>query len=773
MPAEEPLSPGHRACQGCGEILALRQVMKALGNNVVVVSATGCMEIVTSPYPQSAWRVPWLHVAFENASAVVSGVESAYKAMRRKGKIAESDDPVFLAYGGDGSTADIGLQSLSGALERGHNFVYVCLDNEAYMNTGIQRSSSTPYGAMTTTSPPGKKSIGQSTQKKNMPAIVAAHGIPYVATASPAFPVDLMNKVKRAASTPGPAYIHIYSPCPTGWRCSPEQSVEAARMAVLSKVFPLYEIIDGKWILSRAEKPPCDVACPSGINVQEFVELIAKGDLDEAIKVIKQDNPLPAICGRVCHHPCELACNRTQTDGAVGIEFLKRFVADMDLGKKEPYLPAKKAPKGKKVAIVGGGPGGITAAYYLAVEGYDVTIFEAMQKLGGWLVYGIPEFRLPRNTLEAEMNAVRKLGVEVRTGVKLGKDFTLESLRKDGYRAIFVAVGTQGSLRLNVPGDGLEGVYAGGDFLKQANMGGAVPAIGRRVAIVGGGNVAMDSARTALRLGADEVWVLYRRSREEMPAGMEEVEESEEERIHFEYLTAPVEVLGDGKVNNVRCIRMRLGEPDESGRRAPVPIAGSEFVIPVDSVISAIGLNVESGLFDADPEDLRPGTTSRGTLAVDPVTYATSVQGIFAAGDVVTGPATVVDAIGAAKEVAVSIDRYLSRKDLAAGRTKQGEPPVLSPAAVKGGRHKAGKLPPEERRRTQDEVQIGFTRDQAFEEASACLHCGVGDKVTVAEYLKSQRRFRHLTKGDIEKIEAKVESDYQALLARCGLATVR
>jgi len=253
------VSPGHRACQGCGEVLALRQAMKALGTNVVVLSATGCMEIITSPFPQTAWRVPWLHVAFENAAAVASGTESAFKALNRKGKI-NHPDTVFVAYGGDGATADIGMQALSGALERGHNFIYFCFDNEAYMNTGIQRSSSTPYGAATTTSPAGKKSIGQSTWKKNMAAIAVAHGAPYVATASPAYPIDLMNKVKKASLVPGPAYIHIYSPCPTGWRCGIDESIEVAKLAVQSKVFPLYEVIDGEYFLSRKVAKPKPVS---------------------------------------------------------------------------------------------------------------------------------------------------------------------------------------------------------------------------------------------------------------------------------------------------------------------------------------------------------------------------------------------------------------------------------------------------------------------------------------------------------------------------------
>ncbi len=255
LPVEEPLAPGHRACQGCGEVLALRQIMKALGNNVIVVSATGCMEIISSAYPQSAWRVPWLHVAFENAAAVASGVEAAHKAMIRKGRIADKNT-TFLAIAGDGGTADIGIQALSGALERGHNFVYVCLDNEAYMNTGIQRSSSTPYGAGTTTSPPGKKSIGQQTWKKNMPAIVAAHDIPYVATGSPAYYVDLMNKAKKASLVKGPAYLHVFSPCPTGWRCAVEDAVQTGRLVVQTKIFPLYEVIDGKYRLSRKIKKP-------------------------------------------------------------------------------------------------------------------------------------------------------------------------------------------------------------------------------------------------------------------------------------------------------------------------------------------------------------------------------------------------------------------------------------------------------------------------------------------------------------------------------------
>ena len=249
VPEKEGFAPGHRACIGCGEALAVRLACKAIGPNVIVANATGCMEVVSTQYPYTSWCMPWIHTLFENAAAVASGVEAALKAMIRKGKRADKGVKV-VAMAGDGGTSDIGLQALSGALERGHDLLYICFDNEAYMNTGIQRSSATPFGASTTTSPAGKKSIGQSTWKKNLPAIAAAHDIPYVATASPSYPFDLMDKVARGVATPGPAYIQILSVCPTGWRSSPDLSVRLGRLAVETGVFPLYEIEDGKYKLS-------------------------------------------------------------------------------------------------------------------------------------------------------------------------------------------------------------------------------------------------------------------------------------------------------------------------------------------------------------------------------------------------------------------------------------------------------------------------------------------------------------------------------------------
>ncbi|MBW1711674.1 MAG: pyruvate ferredoxin oxidoreductase [Deltaproteobacteria bacterium] len=256
LPRFEALVSGHRACQGCGEILALRQALKAIGGRMIVASATGCMEIVTSPFPHTAWAVPWIHVAFENAAAVASGIEAGRKALVRKGRLDPGQKVTIVAMAGDGGTADIGLQALSGAVERGHDFVYICLDNEAYMNTGIQRSSATPYGANTTTSPPGKISIGQQTQKKDVPAIIAAHGLPYVATATPAYYLDLMNKAKKASLAPGPAYLHLFSPCPTGWRSAGDSAINLARLAVQTKMFPLYEVIDGQYVLNKKITKP-------------------------------------------------------------------------------------------------------------------------------------------------------------------------------------------------------------------------------------------------------------------------------------------------------------------------------------------------------------------------------------------------------------------------------------------------------------------------------------------------------------------------------------
>jgi len=292
VPKKETFAPGHRACIGCGEALAVRLMAKALGQNVIIINATGCMEVIASPLPWTSWEVPWIHTLFENTAAVASGVEAGLKAMMRKGRRKVSDIKV-VAIGGDGATSDIGLQALSGALERGHDFLYVCFDNEAYMNTGIQRSSSTPYGASTTTAPAGKKSIGQLTWKKNLPAIAVAHDIPYVATASPSYPFDLMEKVAKGAATPGPAYIHVLSVCPTGWRSAADLTIRLGRLAVETAIFPLYEVENGRYKLSF--DPPKLRPVTDYLKLQGRFRHLTPEDIDKIqSRVIKEYEKLKA-----------------------------------------------------------------------------------------------------------------------------------------------------------------------------------------------------------------------------------------------------------------------------------------------------------------------------------------------------------------------------------------------------------------------------------------------------------------------------------------------
>jgi len=393
--------------------------------------------------------------------------------------------------------------------------------------------------------------------------------------------------------------------------------------------------------------------------------LLQRGKYKEAVEIIRNDMPFPAICGRVCFSPCEDACARTNVDQAVAIRALKKLAADVEResGRVKPKAVPEK--QRERVAVIGGGPAGLTAAYELAKLGYPVTVFERMAEPGGMMRYCIPDFRLERFVVKNEIAYIRDLGIEIKTGVEFGKDITLDSLQKEGYKAIFLAIGTQQGMKLNILGEDLNGVINAVDFLRDVALEKDVK-VGKRVTVIGGGNSAIDAARTSKRLGAEKAIVLYRRSREEMPALSSEVEEAEKEGVEFHFLVAPKQIIGEnGKVKAVECARMRLGEPDESGRRRPVPISFSEHQYEVDTVIPALGQVAEIA---SVPPGLSNKETKMPLVAVDPLTLETAILGVFAGGDITSGPASIIEAVGAGKKAAVSIHLYLTGQDIHEGR---------------------------------------------------------------------------------------------------------
>jgi heterodisulfide reductase subunit A-like polyferredoxin len=488
-------------------------------------------------------------------------------------------------------------------------------------------------------------------------------------------------------------------------------------------LFP--QAVPKKCTIDKREDRPCKAACidacPIHTNVPGYIKLIAEGQFKEAYKLIRETNPLPAVVGRVCYAPCEEACNRGQVDEPMCIRDLKRVPADQwNIEELEVPIIAKTD---KKVAIAGSGPSGLAAANDLALKGHSVTIFEALPEPGGMLRVGIPEYRLPKEILRQEIAYIQKLGVEIKAGVQVGKDVTLEELRKD-YDAIFIAVGAHGGMRLGVEGEDIPGVMEGIGFLRAANLGEKVE-IGKKVAVIGGGNTAIDCARTAKRLGAQEVTIVYRRSRAEMPASSEEVTAAEKEGIKIELLTAPKRFFSDnGKLAKMECIRMKLGEPDASGRARPIPIEASEFTTSVDTVIAALGQAPETEFV----KKLGVSLSKRGMIEIDPKTGATNIEGVFSGGDVVTGPAFVVDAIAAGKRAARSVCQYLNGEPLEL-EEKEQEPEKFSQEEIEDRKRR---FPPRNRmemreepvkKRIKDfrEVALGYSLEEAIEEASRCL----------------------------------------------------
>jgi heterodisulfide reductase subunit A len=481
----------------------------------------------------------------------------------------------------------------------------------------------------------------------------------------------------------------------------------------------------------KRKLPPCRSACPARVNVQGYVSLLQRGRYKEAVELIRSDMPFPAICGRVCFSPCEDACARTNVDQAVAIRALKRLVADVEReeGRIRPMPFSKKysAPaflQSEKAAVIGAGPAGLTAAYELAKLGHLVTVFERMTEAGGMMRYCIPDFRLEKFVVANEVAYIKDLGVEIKTGIEFGRDISLSSLCDDGYKAVFIAIGTQRGMKLNVPGEDSEGVINAIDFLKNIALGKHVE-IGEKVAVVGGGNSAIDAARTAKKLGAREVSILYRRSREEMPALPSEVAEAEKDGVKFYFLVAPKQIISaDGKVKAIECLRMRLGEPDESGRRRPIPISFSEHEYKVDMVIPALGQVAESACI---PNELSNKDERSPLIAVDPITLQTNLPGVYAGGDITSGPASIIEAVGAGKRAAISIHLYLTGQELRREREEDVEETTWVRNWGKIMKKERRYSAPVEKPRLSFEEALDYmekVEKEARFEACRCLSCG-------------------------------------------------
>ena len=482
-------------------------------------------------------------------------------------------------------------------------------------------------------------------------------------------------------------------------------------------------------VCKRLTPAPCQNACPVGIDVPSYTALIAAGRHQESLDLIRKDNPFPAVCGRICTHPCEYDCKRGDTDKSISIKSLKRFVTDHEKqAGRTPVTPAEIIHR-EKVAVIGSGPSGLTCAQDVIKKGYAVTVFESLPVAGGMLTLGIPDYRLPREEVDKEIDDIRALGVEIKTNTTIGKDLSMEDLLKD-YEAVFVGIGAWKSLNLNIPGeDEFEGFLDCVTFLKDVNLGNRDKP-GDQVVIIGGGNAAIDAARTSIRLGAREVNIVYRRSREEMPASAEEIDEAEHEGVRINYLAAPVRVVGKGgKVTGLECIRTELGEPDVTGRRRPVPVQGSEFVISADVIVPAIGQEPDISFLG---EESGVKVSKWNFIEVEPDTLQTSRRGVFAGGDAITGPASVIEAIATGQKAAVVIANYLKREELTAGQ-KNPRPRMLVDL-IKMTEEMEGYVRPEmptlaiEKRKTSfEEAETGFDEKIATCEATRCLRCDAGD----------------------------------------------
>ena len=563
------------------------------------------------------------------------------------------------------------------------------------------------------------------------------------------FEVEVLKKAGYVDETKCTGCGECAQVCPVELKSEFDQGI-GNRKAIYK---PFAQAIPNIYVIDKRGTAPCKAACPVGLDIQGYIALISQGKFKEAFHLIRQKVILPATVGRVCTHPCETECNRGKVDEPIAIAALKRFVADHELDTRTEEIAPAPRTQDAKVAVVGSGPAGLTAANDLVLMGYGVTIFEALPVPGGMLAVGIPDYRLPKEMLKREIEDIQKLGVEIRLNSPVGKKgLKLDDLWQEGYKAIFIAVGAHKSANLDIPGEDFEGVYHGVSFLRDVNLGKKVTP-GEKIAVVGGGNVAIDAARTALRLGSKEVTIVYRRSRHEMPANEEEIVEAEHEGTKIQYLVTPVRILGeDGKVSGMECIKMELGAPDASGRRRPIAIEGSQFTIDVDTVILAIGQSPDLSLL---PKDSRFQVSPRGTLAVDDNSLATSMPGVFAGGDAVLGPATVVQAIAAGHRAATAIDSYL-RGEMIPPEQEPLPITTIEDVDLRGKEQKnrvaMPTVAPKKRLTDFREVNLGLSAEMAIEEAKRCLNCGGCSGCRECEKVCQAKAINHEMKEELLRL---------------------
>jgi len=523
----------------------------------------------------------------------------------------------------------------------------------------------------------------------------------------------------------------------------------------------------------RLAPAPCQMTCPAGIDVPTYVSLIGEGRDAEAIEVIRKDNPFPWVCGLVCTRPCEFMCVRGRIDTPVSIKFLKAFASERALSWGQYKNPPQAPDKGQSVCVVGAGPGGMSAAYYLALKGYRVRVIEAQPSAGGMILLGIPRYRLPREVIDREVAMLQDLGVTFSFNTRLGQDVSMDALQQEGFGAILLAIGAHKAYKLGILGeDDFSQVVDAIGFLRAVALGNrAVP--GKKVIVIGGGNVAIDAARTSLRLGAESVILAYRRTRHEMPADEEEVEQAEEEGVEMRFLTIPEAIVGrDRQIEGLRCLRAELVAQEGSDRMRPVPVSGSEFVIEADAVIPAIGQQV-----DTDGIDQMEGLdwTRRSTIDTSMISMETSLPGVFAVGDAVTGPATVIEAIGAGKRAAEGIDRYLS------GIPQPKMPPVpvrrgrITCQSLSANQKMTAKRPEmallniDRRRTTFQQVELGYSEQDARDEAGRCLRCDICLRCgKCVEICRDKMGVNALEMGYFD-FDHPVETDFRMTAERCIL----